>query len=301
MPEDSALAESSSCPAAAVEADNQRTSLDREALRQSFNDHLRSTRGHSLDSAPAYDRYVALVMSVRDRLLERRVLTERAYADAEAKRVCYLSAEFLTGRLLLGNLQALGIERSYRELLRELCIDLDELLEQEPEPGLGNGGLGRLAACFVESMASMGLPGTGYGIRYEFGIFEQAFRDGRQVERADEWLRFGNPWEVERPDHAVEVRFGGHTEVVPSEDGGYRVVWAPQDTVLGVRHDLVKNRNLHRYPAFLESARPPPFFGAAASLCSRPWLRAAGSARSGLACALPTCVALFPVPFRVGC
>jgi starch phosphorylase len=215
-----------------------RTSLERGTLRRAFLDHLRLSRGHCLDEAPAYDRYVALAMAVRDRLIERRIATEQAYTRAHAKRVYYLSAEFLTGRLLVGNLQALGIERTYREILRELCIDLDELVDQEPEPGLGNGGLGRLAACFLESMATLALPGQGYGIRYEFGIFEQAFRNGQQVERADEWLRFGNPWELARPEHAVEVRFGGETDLVPSEDGGYRVVWTPHDTVLGVPHDV---------------------------------------------------------------
>ena len=209
-----------------------------DKLRRAFVDHLRLSRGHTLESAPAFDRYVALAMSVRDRLIERQIETEHAYREAQAKRIYYLSAEFLTGRLLLGNLQALGVERSYRELLWELCIDLDELIEQEPEPGLGNGGLGRLAACFLESMATLSMPGQGYGIRYEFGIFEQVFVEGAQIERADEWLRFGNPWEIARPEYAVEVRFGGSTKVRPSEDGGYHVAWTPQDTVLGVPHDV---------------------------------------------------------------
>ncbi len=211
---------------------------DAAALRRGFQRHLRLGRGHTLASAPPYDRYVALAMSVRDRLVERMLATEHAYREARAKRVYYLSAEFLTGRLLLANLQALRVERPYRELLRELCIDLDELIEQEPEPGLGNGGLGRLAACFLESMATLALPGQGYGIRYEFGIFEQQFVDGQQVERADEWLRFGSPWEIARPEDALEVRFGGTTKVVPSEHGGFEGSWTPHDTVVGVPHDL---------------------------------------------------------------
>ncbi|MCA9619842.1 MAG: glycogen/starch/alpha-glucan phosphorylase [Myxococcales bacterium] len=215
-----------------------RTSTDPRSLRRAFFDHLTFTRGHPLRSATAYDRYVALALSVRDRLMQRWVATEQAYAEAKAKRVYYLSAEFLMGRALLSNLQALGIERDYRDVLRELLIDLDELVEQEPEPGLGNGGLGRLASCFLDSMATLGLPGMGYGIRYEFGIFEQVIRGGEQVERADEWLRFGNPWEIARPEHAVEVRFGGTTQVVPTDDGGYQVVWTPSDTVLGVPHDV---------------------------------------------------------------
>ena len=194
---------------------SERTRMDPPALRRTFFDHLTFSRGHPLDKATPYDRYVALALSVRDRLMSRWVATERAYAESEAKRVHYLSAEFLMGRALLNNLQALGVERDYRDVLRELLIDLGEMIEQEPEPGLGNGGLGRLAACFLDSMATLSLPGQGYGIRYEFGIFEQDVREGQQVERADEWLRFGNPWEVARPEHAVEVRFGGTTQVVP--------------------------------------------------------------------------------------
>ena len=221
-----------------VRIEDDRTSLHPDALRRAFFDHLKYSRGNPLDTATAYDRYVALALSIRDRLVERWVATERAYAESKAKRVYYLSAEFLLGRLLLSNLQALGVERSYRDVLHELLIDLDDLLEQEPEPGLGNGGLGRLAACFLDSMATLGLPGLGYGIRYEFGIFEQEIHGGEQVERADEWLRFGNPWEIARPELAVEVGFGGVSQSVPDGSGGYRVVWAPQDRVLGVPHDV---------------------------------------------------------------
>jgi glycogen phosphorylase len=218
--------------------ESDRTRMDAPALRRAFFDHLTFSRGHPLANATAYDRYVALALSVRDRLMRRWVATEQAYADSGAKRVYYLSAEFLLGRALRSNLQALGVERAYRSVLRELLIDLDEMCEQEPEPGLGNGGLGRLAACFLDSMATLALPGQGYGIRYEFGIFEQEIQGGRQIERADEWLRFGNPWEVARPEHAVEVRFGGTTQVVPSSEGGFQVIWQPHDTVVGVPHDV---------------------------------------------------------------
>jgi starch phosphorylase len=221
-----------------VRVEDDRTSMHPKALRRAFIDHVQFSRGHALDHSTALDRYTALALCVRDRLLERWTATEYAYEEHGAKRVYYLSAEFLLGRLLLSNLQALGIEDLYREVLGELDIDLDMLLEQEPEPGLGNGGLGRLAACFLDSLATLSLPGMGYGIRYEFGIFEQVFREGQQVERADEWLRFGNPWEIARPEHAVEVRFGGHTHHVPEEDGGFRVVWTPADRVMGVPHDI---------------------------------------------------------------
>ncbi len=215
-----------------------RTNLNRSALRRAFEDHVRLSRGHALADATPYDRYVAISLCIRDRLMERWQATEQTYRERDAKRVFYLSAEFLTGRLLLGNLQALELEDRFRSVLSELGIDLDELIEAEPEPGLGNGGLGRLAACFLDSMATLGIPGRGYGIRYEFGIFEQEIQAGRQIERADEWLRFGNPWEIARPEHAKLVRFGGSTQVVGDGHGGYRVVWNHADSVLGVPHDL---------------------------------------------------------------
>ena len=158
------------------------------------------------------------LLSVRDRLIERWLET-KTIAGREAKTVHYLSAEFLLGRLLRANLQALGIEDNLRQMLAEAGIDMDEMLEQEPEPGLGNGGLGRLAACFLESLATLGFPARGYGIRYEFGIFEQVIREGQQVERADEWLRFGNPWELARPEGTVEVGFGGRTQNVSEAEG----------------------------------------------------------------------------------
>jgi starch phosphorylase len=221
----------------AVRVEDDRTSMHPAALRRAFLDHLEFSRGRLLDASTPLDRYRALVLTVRDRLVRRWSSTERAYQAHDAKRVYYLSAEYLIGRMLRAALQALDIEETYRDVLAGLGIDLDELIEQEPEPGLGNGGLGRLAACFLESMASLALPGQGYGIRYEFGIFEQTIRNGQQVERADEWLRFGDPWEIARPEDAVEVGFGGTTQNVPDGDG-FRVVWRPKDAVIGVPHDM---------------------------------------------------------------
>ena len=222
-----------------VVVEDDRTSMHPDALHRAFVDHIVFSRGHTMEGATALDRYTALALVIRDRLMQRWMATEQAYEKHEAKRVFYLSAEFLLGRAMRGNLQALGVEKVYREVLSELGIDLNVLLAQEPEPGLGNGGLGRLAACFLESLASLAYPALGYGIRYEFGIFEQVIRDGEQVERADEWLRFGNPWEIARPEHAVEVAFGGETQVLPSgSDGGFRVVWTPRDKVIGVPHDV---------------------------------------------------------------
>src|SRR4051794_3211420 len=182
------------------------------ALRAAFLDHLKYSRGKNPDTATTYDRFLSLALTVRDRLAERWVNTSRAYYQQDAKRAYYLSAEYLLGRALGNNLLNTGLMESARETFKEVGVDLHALLEMEPDAGLGNGGLGRLAACFLDSLATLGYPGFGYGIRYEFGIFTQDIVAGHQVERADEWLRFGNPWEIVRPEKAVAVRFYGHVE-----------------------------------------------------------------------------------------
>jgi len=220
-----------------VRVEDDRTSMHPAALRRAFSDHVQFSRSRDAEAATPFDRYVALSLAVRDRLVSRWSTTQRTYYEKDVKRAYYLSAEFLLGRALLSNLQALGVEEAYRAVLRDMGIDLHDLIELEPDAGLGNGGLGRLAACFLDSIATLGMPGYGYGIRYEFGIFEQAIRNGNQVERADEWLRFGNPWEIERPEYAVPVRFGGHTEMRHENNGTYRVVWHPGERIVGVPFD----------------------------------------------------------------
>jgi glycogen phosphorylase len=224
-------------PSARIHVEDDRTGMHPVVLRRAFTDHVQFSRSRDVDHATSFDRFVALALAVRDRLVQRWSQTQRTYYENNVKRAYYLSAEFLLGRALQTNLQALGVEDAYRSVLQELGVDLDDVIEQEPDAGLGNGGLGRLAACLLESMATLGLPGQGYGIRYEFGIFEQVIRGGNQVERADEWLRFGNPWEIERPEYAVTVGFGGHTEMVQDGRGGFRVLWQPADHVLGVPYD----------------------------------------------------------------
>jgi glycogen phosphorylase len=224
-------------PSTRILVEDDRTGMHPVVLRRAFTDHVQFSRSRDLPSSTAYDRYVALSLSVRDRLVQRWVETQRTYYERDVKRAYYLSAEFLLGRALVSNLQALDVYDAYRAVLADLGIDLDKLIELEPDAGLGNGGLGRLAACLLESTATLGLPCAGYGIRYEFGIFEQVIRDGYQVERADEWLRFGNPWEIERPEYTVTVSFGGRTEQVADGHGGFRVVWVPSDQVHGVPHD----------------------------------------------------------------
>jgi starch phosphorylase len=211
--------------------------MDAPVLLRAFTDHLQFSRSRDVETSTYWDRFIALSLAVRDRLVQRWAQTSRTYSRTDVKRAYYLSAEFLLGRALVANLQALGIYDEYRSILSGLGMDLDRLIEQEPDAGLGNGGLGRLAACILESLATLGLPGSGYGIRYEFGIFEQVIRDGYQVERADEWLRFGNPWEIARPEYTVLVSFGGSTERLPNGKGGYRVVWHPKEQILGVPYD----------------------------------------------------------------
>jgi len=182
------------------------------------------------------DHYLALAYVVRDRLLERWVHSARTFLDGGYRTVIYLSAEYLLGPQLGNAILSLGIERQVREALESLELSLDELIEHEEEPGLGNGGLGRLAACFMDSLATLRYPAIGHGIRYEFGIFDQQIRDGWQVEITDRWLRLGFPWEVRRPELLFSVGFGGHTEH-DKDERGHRVRWIPERIVQGYPSD----------------------------------------------------------------
>ncbi|MGD0095969.1 MAG: glycogen/starch/alpha-glucan phosphorylase [Terracidiphilus sp.] len=216
---------------------DQRTEMSVGALVQSFLDNLIFVQGRSTERATVNDLYMALAHTVRDRLVERWIQTVKNYQAQDVRIVCYLSAEFLTGPHLGNNLINLGIYDEAEQALRQLDIDLKVLIEQEEEPGLGNGGLGRLASCFMDSMATLDIPAIGYGIRYEYGIFNQQIRDGWQVESTDKWLRLGNPWALERPEDAVEVKLGGRTERHSDAQGRQAVEWIPQRVVRGVPHD----------------------------------------------------------------
>jgi glycogen phosphorylase len=206
-------------------------------LKRDFLNKLFYVQGKFPALASLNDYYMALSYTVRDRLLERWINTAALYTTTGARTICYLSAEFLMGPQLGNNLINLGIYDQAHQAVDELGLSLDALLEQEEEPGLGNGGLGRLAACYLDSMATLEIPSIGYGIRYEFGIFEQDIRDGWQVERTDKWLRFGNPWEIARPEWAVEVKLGGHIDHYTDEQGRYRVRWIPYEVIKGVPYD----------------------------------------------------------------
>jgi glycogen phosphorylase len=210
---------------------------DVEAWKQAFHRNLFLMLGRFPATATANDRYLALAYSVRDRVLERWVKTSETYYKKRVRTVCYLSAEFLLGPHLGNTLINLGAFDTAKQAMEELGLDFQAVLDQEEEPGLGNGGLGRLAACYLDSLATLGIPSIGYGIRYEFGIFDQQIRDGWQVERADKWLRLGNPWEIPRPEIAVEVGFGGHTEPYTDEKGRQRVRWIPARVVKGTAYD----------------------------------------------------------------
>jgi glycogen phosphorylase len=211
--------------------------LSADELKQAFLSNLVGGLGRVEAAATKHDLYTALALTVRDRLFQQTVQSMKNYGGADARRVAYLSAEFLPGPHLANNLLNLGITEAAREALHSLGHDLDEIIAQEEEPGLGNGGLGRLASCYMDSLASVEVPAFGYGIRYEFGIFDQIIRDGWQQEITDKWLRNGNPWEIARPEIGYEVMFGGSTEAWTDEQGRYRVRWVPATEVRGIAYD----------------------------------------------------------------
>ncbi len=219
-----------------LETTNPLEDMSPESIARDFAANLACRCGRFPEVATLNDRYLALAYTVRDRLLHRWTRTARTYFQQRSRSLCYLSAEYLIGPQLGKNLRYLGMYESVRQAMEQLGLDLEELLEQEEEPGLGNGGLGRLAACFLDSLATLGMPGIGYGIRYEFGIFHQVLLDGWQVERTDKWLRLGNPWEIPRPEIVFDVKFGGHTEAY-IENGRYRVRWIPERVVKGMAYD----------------------------------------------------------------
>jgi len=213
-----------------------RQGIDRQGLAHDFGAHLKYSLTKDRYSATDYDRFLALSWAVRDRVMERWIETQQIYHHRNVKRAYYLSMEFLLGRSLLNNLVNLGADQACREALRELGYDWARILELEPDAGLGNGGLGRLAACFLDSMATLAYPGMGYGLRYEYGIFKQAIRDGAQVEEPDNWLRLPQPWEFARPEYVLPVEFGGR--VVPDPADPLRYRWVDTHVIQGMAYDI---------------------------------------------------------------
>ncbi len=220
-----------------IQIEDDRTGIHVETLKRAFLDNLLYIQAKFPKIATKNDYYMALAYTVRDRLLNRWLNTTHTYLEKAPRMVAYLSAEFLMGPHLGNNLINLGLFDVVKQSMEELGLNLTDLLEQEEEPGLGNGGLGRLAACYIDSLATLEIPAIGYGIRYEYGIFDQEIKDGWQVEITDKWLRYGNPWEVARPEAELEVKFGGHTETYTDDRGRYRVRWVPFKVVKGVPYD----------------------------------------------------------------
>ncbi|MEO1209027.1 MAG: glycogen/starch/alpha-glucan phosphorylase [Cyanobacteria bacterium J06638_20] len=217
--------------------EDDRTGLSIETLKRAFFDNLYYVQGKLPHRASTVDYYMALAYTVRDRLLQRWLATGEAFMQPNVRIVGYLSAEFLMGPHLGNNLINLDIYAPIKQAIEESGLNLQDLIDIEEEPGLGNGGLGRLAACYLDSLASLQIPAIGYGIRYEFGIFDQEIQNGWQVEITDKWLKYGNPWEVARPGEAVEVKFGGYTQTYTDDQGRYRVRWIPGFTVMGIPYD----------------------------------------------------------------
>ncbi|MDM8006190.1 MAG: glycogen/starch/alpha-glucan phosphorylase [Phycisphaerae bacterium] len=222
--------------AAAVQHGQERIAGRSKLIDQALQ-HLRLSQGKHWEGATPYDKYASLALAVRDLVVERMIQTQAAYADQDVKRVYYLSLEFLLGRLLRNNLVNLGL---YSECCSVVSADsdFDHIFDVEPDAGLGNGGLGRLAACYMDSAASQGYPVYGYSIRYEHGMFHQEIENGWQLERPEYWLRFGTPWELVRPEFATVVRLRGHVEHRTDSQGRYRPAWVGYHTVVGVPYDI---------------------------------------------------------------
>ncbi|MGD2081694.1 MAG: glycogen/starch/alpha-glucan phosphorylase [Chromatiales bacterium] len=212
--------------------------MDTDALGVSIAKHLTYSIGKTPPTATPRDWLSATALTIRDRMIERMMRTMHRYYDDDARRVYYLSMEYLLGRTLDASVLNLGIEREVRTALSRFGVRLDDLWEIEEDAALGNGGLGRLAACLMESMATLDLPGYGYGIRYEFGMFTQRIEDGRQVEQPDNWLRYGNPWEFPRPEVLYPVRFYGRVDQSLDADGELRFRWVEGQQVMAMAYDM---------------------------------------------------------------
>jgi glycogen phosphorylase len=214
-----------------------RASLRTEDFRLAVAEHLVHTCAKEVREASAADFYQAFAHTVRDRLVHRWLATQRTHLELDAKRVCYLSSEFLTGRSLGLCLMNLDLYEAAQTLAADRGFELGEILEREGDPGLGNGGLGRLAACFMDSLATLELPAFGYGIRYDFGMFEQKIEGGLQIEQHDNWLHLGNAWELPRHEDAQTVRFGGRVEFRRDLSGALRASWVDARAVIGLPYD----------------------------------------------------------------
>ncbi|MEN8176891.1 MAG: glycogen/starch/alpha-glucan phosphorylase, partial [Pseudomonadota bacterium] len=211
--------------------------MDAEALQKDYRHYYVHYLGRNRYCASLHYHYEALALTLRARLMERWKKTLYTYDDSDCKKTHYLSMEFLMGRAMSNTLLNLGIKDAATQALYDLGLHIEDVESAEPDAGLGNGGLGRLAACFLDSCASLALPVTGYGLRYEYGMFRQQIENGHQLEEPDHWLRNGNPWELERPEYVQRVRFGGRTEFFHDDQGTPRARWVDTHDVLAVPYD----------------------------------------------------------------
>lgn len=216
---------------------DRRAEMTVEGLKDDFAWHLRYSLAKGDTRVTDRDQYTAFANAVRDRIVERWISTQEEYGRQNTKRVYYMSLEFLIGRLLGNNVINLKADQLCREALKDFGINWNDLRDYETDAGLGNGGLGRLAACYLDSMSTLDLAGMGYGLRYDYGIFKQRIINGCQVEEPDHWLKNGYPWEMARPEYAQHVHFGGHVECL-TENGRQKWVWVPTEIVEGVPYDL---------------------------------------------------------------
>ena len=212
--------------------------MDADSIVGDFRRYFSHTLGRDKMCLSAYHVYTSLALALRDRLVERWKNTQYACEENDCKRTYYLSMEFLMGRILGNTMLNLDVDQDTTEALRKLGLVLEEIADQENDAGLGNGGLGRLAACFLDSCATLRLPVMGYGIRYEYGMFRQKIDNGQQLEEPDHWLRDGNPWEIERPEYTCRIQFGGRTEYRPDHNGRLHARWVDSNDVLAVPYDV---------------------------------------------------------------
>lgn len=211
--------------------------MNLDDFREDIRQHLRYTLAKDEHSSTPWDNYRSVVLAVMDRLHDRWIETQQGYYNHDVKRVYYLSMEYLIGRLLDNMLISLGLQDVAAEAMEDIGLDYDEVRTAEWDAGLGNGGLGRLAACFLDSMATLGIPAVGYGIRYDYGIFYQSIENGYQIEKPDLWLRYGNPWDIVRPKIKYNIPFRGNTRAFNDEDGNLRFVWENTEDALAVAYD----------------------------------------------------------------
>ena len=224
-------------PAKKENKENTRISHSVQAIEKDFAEHLKYTQDADVFHTTMEGRFDALALTIKDRIIHQWDISRKVQQKEKAKRVYYLSLEFLMGRAMTNNINNMGLQNEVTKALKNLGYTYEELADVEPDAGLGNGGLGRLAACFLDSLATLEIPSFGYGIRYNYGIFRQQIKDGYQLEQPDNWLRYGNPWEVPRTDLCYTVNFGGHVKVI-RENGRDNYKWVDTEKVLGMAYDM---------------------------------------------------------------